>query len=89
MFMTFGKDSYGHNEIVTADKLRHILDLLDEYMKGEEYSILEIRCENVTDKNGRIDIEIQRGPILQKLLILKDEVIDGAAFHARRSEWYD
>lgn len=92
MFFKDG-DSYGNLEQITSKSIRHILDLLDDYMEGKPYFIHEVRREDVNDKNNRIDIEIsyqgENGlPVRQKLLILKDEVIDGATFHKRYSEWY-
>ncbi len=84
---------FGNNEILTSKQIRHVLDLLDAYVK-EDYSILEIRKESYNDKNDRIDVEIgiktSTGQLIsQKLLILKDEVIDGLTFHKRFHEWYD
>ena len=87
------RDAFGNVEFMTADKIREILDLIDGYMKGTPYTIKEMWRDNVTDPNGRIDIEIryensERQLIQQKLLILKGELIDGETFHKRFNEWY-
>ena len=93
MIFKADKDECGNVEQFTADKLRRILDLIDEYMKNVPYIIHEIRQDNVADKHGRIDIEIRyvnkaNCVIQQKLLILDDELIDGKEFHRRFKEWY-
>lgn len=91
MMLTATQDIFGHRVELTSDKLRHILDLIDGYVKVP-YTIQEIRQDDVNDKNGRIDIEViyekDKQLVLQKLLILKDEVIDGITFHKRQKEWY-
>lgn len=84
-------DDYGNAILLTSDKVRHIMDLLDNYIKGP-YFIRSAWISNKLDPNGRIDIEVViQGEelISQKLLILKDEVIDGNAFHKRYSEFYN
>ena len=88
MFLEAGRDIYGNTEQFTSDKMRHILDLIDGYMNGKEYTIAEIRQDDIYDKHGRIDIEIRYTDernflIQQKLLILDDELIDGNTFHKR------
>ena len=92
MFLKADRDIYDNIERVTASYLRHILDLIDGY-RQKPYNICEIRRDDVHDKNGRVDIEIEyiddNRQIRQKLLILNDELIDGAAFHARYEEWYN
>jgi len=93
MILKASKDIFGNVEFFTADKFRHILDLIDEYMKDEPYTIHEIRQDDIKDKLGRIDIEIRftddNGNLIQqKLLILNDELIDGVTFHKRYNEWY-
>lgn len=75
MILKAGIDSYGNVEHLTSNKLRHIIDLIDEYMGEIPYTIHEIRQENVYDPYGRIDIEIRYADknnslIEQKLLIL-------------------
>lgn len=94
--MTFNAelDNFGNPESFTSDKLRKILDLLDNYMKGKPYTIVEMWQDNVKDINDRIDVSIKfennKGlPIRQKLLILKGELVDGETFHKRYKEWYD
>lgn len=88
-------DIFNNYEALTSNKIRHILDLLDNYIKIP-YTICEIRQENFNDKNNRIDVEIEYEDYLnhncrirQKLLIFKDEVIDGLTFHKRFHEWYE
>lgn len=86
------EDSFGRINSMAPCKLRHILDLIDGYMKVP-YVINEIRQDDINDKNGRIDIEVRfldenKNPIQQKLLILNDELIDGETFHKRFKEWY-
>lgn len=91
MFLQANQDSYGHPVNLTSNKLRNILELLDKYMDGKEYTICEIRQDNINDKNQRIDVEIcykTNFTIRQKLLILKGEVLDGNSFHKRYHEWY-
>ena len=91
MMLTATQDIFGNRVELTSDKLRHILDLIDGYVKVP-YTIQEIRQDDINEKNGRIDVEVlyekDNKMILQKLLILKDEVIDGIAFHKRYKEWY-
>jgi len=91
MMLTATQDILGNRVELPPGKLRHILDLVDGYVKVP-YTIREIRQDDVNDKNGRIDVEIMyekdNAPIIQKLLILKDEVMDGITFHKRRKEWY-
>ena len=88
------RDLFGNPSFFTADKFRKILDLLDVYMKGTPYAIAEMWENDVSDPNGRIDIEIifedkaSHHLIQQKLLILKGELIDGKTFHLRHDEWY-
>ena len=86
------QDIFGHVEFFTADDFRHILDLIDGYMKGIPYTIQEIWQDDITDPFGRIDIEIRYNNekeqlMQQKLLILNDELIDGITFHKRYKEW--
>lgn len=93
MILKASQDIFGNIEHFTADKLRHILDLIDGYMKDKPYTIHEIWQDDVNDPHGRIDIEIRYNDekdflIQQKLLILNDELIDGKTFHTRRKEWY-
>ena len=93
MILHAGHDIYGNLEHFTANKFRHILDLIDGYMKVP-YSIYEIRQDDINDPHGRIDIEVRfsdqnNNLIQQKLLILNDELIDGENFHKRYKEWYD
>lgn len=93
MKLEASRDDYGRPMQFTAAMFRHILELIDGYMKGEEYYIQTISQADVNDPNGRIDIEIARlngqGMLVtQKLLILKDELVDGTEFHKRFSEWY-
>lgn len=93
MILKASQDIFGNVEFFTADKFRHILDLIDGYMNGKEYTIHEIRQDDVNDRLGRIDIEIrfnnEKGDLIQqKLLILNDELIDGKTFHKRHREWY-
>lgn len=93
MYLNADYDLYGNAERFTSADFRRILDLIDEYIKTP-YRIVKIWRDDVKDENGRIDIEIEytdekKHLICQKLLILKDELIDGAAFHARYAEWYD
>ncbi len=93
MFLNAQSDAYGNVEEFSACDFRHILDLIDKYMNGKPYHICEIRQENIKDPVGRIDIIIKyialNGlSVQQKLLILKDELIDGKTFHARYNEWY-
>ena len=90
MFIKADFDSFGNIESFTSDKFRHILDLLDGYMKVP-YIIHEIRQDDIKDPHGRIDIEIrfnnENGILIQqKLLILDDIVIDGKKFHDRFHE---
>lgn len=94
--MTFNAelDNFGNPEAFTSDKIRKILDLLDNYMGNKPYTIVEMWQDNVKDANDRIDVSIKfendKGfPIRQKLLILKGELIDGVTFHKRYKEWYD
>lgn len=92
MFLHSRTDIFGNIEHFTSDKFRHILDLIDNYMKVP-YTIAEIRQDDINDKYGRIDIEVvfnnkEGCPIQQKLLILNDELIDGETFHKRFKEWY-
>lgn len=94
MFLKAGIDSYGFSESVTSNKIRIILNLIDDYMKDIPYTIQEIRQDDVNDKHGRIDIEIRyvnknNVAVQQKLLILDNELIDGLTFHKRFKEWYD
>ena len=93
MFLKADSDIYGHVERFTAKDFRYILDLIDGY-RNAPYNICEIRRDDVHDKHGRIDIEIEfidehNHWCRQKLLIMNGELIDGTAFHARRDEWYD
>ena len=92
MYLKADSDIYGNKEFFTADDFRRILDLIDGYRKAPYY-ICEIRRDDVSDKHGRIDVEIELVDehnhwIRQKLLIMDGELIDGAAFHARCREWY-
>ncbi len=92
MFIKADYDQYGKTEHFTSSDFRHILDLIDEYVKSN-YRICEIRRDNIDDRNNRIDIEVEyldsKGHLIhQKLLILNDELIDGKAFHERHDEWY-
>lgn len=92
MYIKADYDLYGNKEYFTSIDFRHILDLIDGYTKTP-YRICEIRRDDINDTNGRIDIEIEyidsNGRLIhQKLLILKDELIDGDAFHKRHDEWY-
>lgn len=92
MFLEARQDYFGHIEDVTSDKLRKILDLVDGYMKVP-YKILEIWQDDINEPNGRIDVVVgfnneKNFPVQQKLLILKDELIDGVTFHKRYHEWY-
>lgn len=92
MFLKADSDIFGNIERFTASDFRHILDLIDGY-RNAPYNICEIRRDDIHDEHGRIDIEIEyindHGHwIRQKLLILNGELIDGAAFHTRHSEWY-
>jgi len=80
-------DLHGNREHLTSSDLRRILDLIDGYM-SIPYQIKEIWRDDVNDKNGRIDIEVEyidnkKHLIRQKLLILNDELIDGKTFHKR------
>lgn len=93
MFLIARCDSFGNAQHLTSKRLRRILDLLDTYMAGKKYDILEIRQENVKDPVERIDIEVafvdENNHLMgQKLLILNDELIDGLTFHKRFDEWY-
>ena len=94
MFLTAKTDLLGNPKSLSSAQLRHILDQIDEYMKGKEYSIWEIRQEDIKDAHGRIDIEIMYEneenhlPRTQKLLILDGELVDGVTFHKRFHEWY-
>lgn len=86
-------DNFGNIELLTSEKIKHILELIDGYMAEIPYTIHEIRQDDVNDKHGRIDIEIRYVDdgnclIQQKLLILDNELIDGKTFHKRYSEWY-
>ena len=92
MFVKATCDLYGKTEYFTASDFRHIMDLMDGYVKTG-YRICEIRRDDIDDKNGRIDIEVEyldsKGHLIhQKLLILNDELIDGKMFHERHDEWY-
>lgn len=93
MILNAYNDDYGNVERLTADELRHILDLIDEYMNGIPYVLCEIRRDNINDLHGRIDVAVryinEKNHIVeQKLLILDDAIIDGKTFHKRFSEWY-
>lgn len=92
MHLSAYTDSYGHPDRLTSSQLRRIIDLIDEYMGDNLYCILSITRDDVNDPNGRVDIEIQYHEgsrvMWQKLLILKDEIIDGETFHERINEWY-
>lgn len=92
MHLSAYTDSYGHSDRLTSSQLRRILDLIDGYMGDNLYYILSITRDDVSDPNGRVDIEIQyyenSRVMWQKLLILKDEIIDGETFHKRIDEWY-
>ena len=92
MFIKASSDLYGKTEYFTASDFRHMLYLIDGYVKTG-YRICEIRRADIDDKNGRIDIEVEyldsKGHLIhQKLLILNDELIDGKMFHERHDEWY-
>ena len=93
MIIKATQDIFGHIEFFTADDFRHIFDLIDGYMKGTPYTIQEIEQDDITDRLGRIDIQIrynnEQGYLMEKkLLILNDELIDGKTFHERYDEWY-
>ena len=93
MILVANNDIYGNMEQFTSEKMRHILDLLDEYMSDKPYTIQEIRQDDVNDPHGRIDIEVRfeenNGNLIQqKLLILNGELVDGETFHKRFHEWY-
>lgn len=92
MFLQAKRDIFNNPTFLTSQKLRNILDLLDEYMGDTPYYILEIREDDVKEKNGRIDIEIlyekEKALVTQKLLLLNGEIIDGITFHKRFEEWY-
>ena len=93
MFLKADYDIYGNKECLTSNDLRQVLDLIDKYM-SLPYNICEIRRDDVNDKHGRYDIEIEyrdtnNHPIRRKLLILNGELINGAMFHARHNEWYN
>ena len=77
------EDAYGKSDIITGNHIRHIIDLLDNYMGETEYSVYRAWKDDVNDEHGRIDIEIRYlnkdGVLIQqKLLILNDELIDVA-----------
>lgn len=93
MQLIAGHDSFGNRENFTSDQMRHILDLIDGYMKVP-YTIHDIYIDNVFDKHGRVDITVEfydQNSMLvqQKLLILDDELIDGPEFHRRYKTWYE
>lgn len=93
MILKADRDTFGNIENMTSTALRNILDLLDCYMDGKDYTIQEIRIDDVNDPHGRVDIEIRTTDsrkclYQQKLLILNNEVIDGITFHERYREWY-
>lgn len=88
-------DDYNNFEYLSPQKILKIIFLLDDYMSKQnvsDYYIKEIAESNIQDKNNRVDIQVvyskNKDFISQKLLILKDEVIDGKTFHQRFSEWY-
>lgn len=92
MILIANTDSFGHPEQLTSRELRHILDLIDGYVQSD-YRIISIERDDVRNPLGRIDIQIERRDgegilFWQKLLILKDELIDGKTFHARFEEFY-
>lgn len=93
MYLKANEDIFGNLEHFTSNDFRHILDLLDGYMKDIPYTIHKIWQDNVKDEFGRVDIEVRyvdekNNLIQQKLLILNDELIDGNMFHERYDEWY-
>lgn len=93
MFLTATQDIYGAVERFSANDFRHILDLIDGYMKKRPYYVCEIHRDDIRDPRGRVDIEIEyvddHGyPIRQKLLILDDEIVDGTMFHKKYSKLY-
>lgn len=92
MYINADYDLYGNAERLTSDDFRRILDLIDGYMKVP-YRIVKIWRDDTKDPNRRIDIEVEYADqngrlVVQKLLILKDELIDGLTFHKRYREWY-
>ena len=92
MYLNADYDSYGHAVRLTSADFRRILDLIDGYIEIP-YRIVRMWRDDVKDKNGRVDIEIEYANdeghlVCQKLLILNDELIDGKSFHERYDEWY-
>ena len=78
--------------------LLKVLDAVDIYRKAklpdcENVNIISVEKNvSVHDDNDRVDIEIlyikEKHLIRQKLLMMKDEIIDGAEFHKRFNEFY-
>lgn len=74
-------------ETLTSKELRKILEDVEAFL-GKPFSLVELEMEK-DDPNGRIDLWVSyEGMMLQKLLVMNGEVIDGKAFHERIEEWY-